>query len=198
MALLHVVWHEGLADDDYLAQRVNGASESRAAVASWWPERAERVSGVPATLLRDAARLLASAARQQLGPGAYVLTGRGAEQHAHGTDTVTAAINLSLALGAARPDRERLRVHHRPGQRAGRTGARARRPTSCPATGASATPPRERTWRRCGASTLTSCPAPGVPAIELHRPPRHRRRPTGAAGARRQPRWSPRLTPARA
>src|SRR5262249_6501270 len=30
---------------------------------------------------------------------AIILTGRGAEQHAHGTDTVTAFVNLALALG---------------------------------------------------------------------------------------------------
>jgi assimilatory nitrate reductase catalytic subunit len=33
------------------------------------------------------------------GRGAVVLTGRGVEQSTHGTDTVTAAINLALALG---------------------------------------------------------------------------------------------------
>jgi assimilatory nitrate reductase catalytic subunit len=66
---------------------------------AWWPERTEAVTGVPASTLRDAARVLASAAPSQGGRGAYVLTGRGAEQHTKGTDTVTAAVNLALALG---------------------------------------------------------------------------------------------------
>ncbi|RYV49401.1 molybdopterin oxidoreductase family protein, partial [Pengzhenrongella frigida] len=49
--------------------------------------------------LRRAARLLAAASPAGGGLGAYVLTGRGAEQHTQGTATVTAAINLALALG---------------------------------------------------------------------------------------------------
>jgi assimilatory nitrate reductase catalytic subunit len=49
--------------------------------------------------LRRAVRLLAEASPARGGAGAIVLTGRGAEQHTDGTDTVTAAINLALALG---------------------------------------------------------------------------------------------------
>jgi assimilatory nitrate reductase catalytic subunit len=43
--------------------------------------------------MRQAVRLLGSAS------SAFVLTGRGSEQHARGTDTVSAWINLALALG---------------------------------------------------------------------------------------------------
>jgi assimilatory nitrate reductase catalytic subunit len=43
--------------------------------------------------------VLAAAAPANGGRGAYILTGRGAEQHSKGTDTVTACINLALALG---------------------------------------------------------------------------------------------------
>ncbi|WP_226344604.1 molybdopterin oxidoreductase family protein [Agilicoccus flavus] len=99
LGLTHVVWAEGLADEAYLAERVNGADAVRREVAQWWPERVERETGVPAEQVRAAARLLAAAAPARGGGGAYVLTGRGAEQHAHGTDTVTAAIDLALALG---------------------------------------------------------------------------------------------------
>jgi assimilatory nitrate reductase catalytic subunit len=53
----------------------------------------ERLTGVPVPELESAARLLAGAGK------AIILTGRGAEQHAHGTDTVTALVNLALALG---------------------------------------------------------------------------------------------------
>ncbi|GAB2685075.1 molybdopterin oxidoreductase family protein [Thalassiella azotivora] len=99
LALLHVAWAEGLTDEAYLARRTHGAEDVRRAVAPWWPERAEQVCGVPAPLLRRAARLLAAAAPHRGGPGCVVLTGRGAEQHRQGTDTVTAAIDLALALG---------------------------------------------------------------------------------------------------
>jgi assimilatory nitrate reductase catalytic subunit len=99
LGLLHVVLHEGLADDAYVAERTTGFDAVRRAANAWWPERTERVTGVPAGLVRGAARRLAAASPSRGGAGAYVLTGRGAEQHANGTDTVTAAIDLALALG---------------------------------------------------------------------------------------------------
>jgi len=99
LGLTQVLWTEGLVDLDYVATRTGGVPELRASLAAWWPERVERVTGVPVAALRRAARLLADASPARGGRGAYVLTGRGAEQHAHGTDTVTAAINLALCLG---------------------------------------------------------------------------------------------------
>ncbi|MEI2732658.1 MAG: molybdopterin oxidoreductase family protein [Dermatophilaceae bacterium] len=99
LGLLHVVLHEGLADETYVQARTTGRDAVTRAVASWWPERTEAVTGVPAPLLREAARRLADGASHRGGSGSYVLTGRGAEQHAKGTDTVTACIDLALALG---------------------------------------------------------------------------------------------------
>jgi assimilatory nitrate reductase catalytic subunit len=99
LGLLHVVVHEELADRAYLASRTTGFDAVTTAVAPWWPERTEAVTAVPAPLIRQAAHRLADAAGHRGGAGAYVLTGRGAEQHAKGTDTVTACIDLALALG---------------------------------------------------------------------------------------------------
>jgi assimilatory nitrate reductase catalytic subunit len=99
LALTHVVLQEGLADTAYLAERTDDPDALFRSTASWWPERAERVTGVPATTIRRAARALAAAAPLHGGAGAFILTGRGAEQHSKGTDTVTACINLALALG---------------------------------------------------------------------------------------------------
>ena len=99
LAILHVVFAESLADEDYLARRVGGVDAVRRSVAQWWPERAESVTGVPAETLREVARLLAAASPARGGRGAYILTGRGVEQMAQGTDCVSAAINLALALG---------------------------------------------------------------------------------------------------
>ncbi|WP_101784629.1 molybdopterin-dependent oxidoreductase [Nonomuraea indica] len=93
LGLLHLVVAEGLADEEYIAARTTGFDEVRTSLASWWPERVERVTGVPVARMRQAVRAMAAAGR------AIVLTGRGAEQHAKGTDTVTAFINLALALG---------------------------------------------------------------------------------------------------
>ncbi|MFE7407741.1 molybdopterin oxidoreductase family protein [Isoptericola sp. NPDC057559] len=99
LALLHVLLAERLVDRGYLDERTTGADDVARSVAAWWPERAETVCGVPAEELRRVARLLAAASPARGGRGAYVLTGRGVEQSAQGTATVTAAINLALALG---------------------------------------------------------------------------------------------------
>jgi assimilatory nitrate reductase catalytic subunit len=91
--ILHAVVAGGYLRDDYLSLRTNGFAEVWRLAASWWPERVERVTGVAAAEQRRVAELLAQAER------AYVLTGRGTEQSASGTDAVSAWINLALALG---------------------------------------------------------------------------------------------------
>ncbi|WP_131102446.1 molybdopterin oxidoreductase family protein [Streptomonospora litoralis] len=98
LGLLHAARTEGLLDTAYIAARTSGFEAAWRHAAAFWPEQTEQVTGVPAEQVRAAARLLATA------NGAYVLTGRGAEQHAKGTDTVAAWINLALALGL--PGRE--------------------------------------------------------------------------------------------
>ena len=96
LGLSHVVIHEGLADAGYIASRTSGYEALARSVASYWPERVQTLTGVPAGLIRDTARRLADGVRRG---GSYILTGRGVEQHVDGTDTATAAINLSLLLG---------------------------------------------------------------------------------------------------
>ncbi|MCT9932701.1 molybdopterin oxidoreductase family protein [Planotetraspora sp. A-T 1434] len=93
LGLLHIAIADGYGDEGYLAERTSGFDEVRTSVSAWWPERAERVTGVPVAQMREAVRILGRASR------AMILTGRGAEQHAKGTDTVTAFINLALTLG---------------------------------------------------------------------------------------------------
>ncbi|HSL37232.1 MAG TPA: molybdopterin-dependent oxidoreductase, partial [Arthrobacter sp.] len=96
LGLAHVVIHEGLADAGYIAARTAGYDAVVRSVASYWPERVQSLTGVPAGLIRDTARRLADGSRRG---GSYILTGRGVEQHVDGTDTATAAINLALLLG---------------------------------------------------------------------------------------------------
>jgi assimilatory nitrate reductase catalytic subunit len=95
--LLHVVLAAGLCDEQYIAARTSGFDEVRRMVAGYWPERVEQITGVPAAQLRLVAERLAQAARS--GRGAMILTARGSEQHSDGAATVTAWINLALALG---------------------------------------------------------------------------------------------------
>ncbi len=91
--LLHLAIRHGDIDTAYIADRTSGFEQVRRAVRSYWPDRVERITGVPVAQLDEAARLLGEAST------AMVLTARGAEQHSNGTDTVLAFINLALALG---------------------------------------------------------------------------------------------------
>ncbi|MDX3848608.1 molybdopterin oxidoreductase family protein [Streptomyces europaeiscabiei] len=98
LGLLHLAVTENLIDIPYIETRTTGFEEVWASCVAWWPERVEQVTGVPAHDQRTAVRMLTAARR------AYLLTGRGAEQHSKGSDTVAAFINLALALGL--PGRE--------------------------------------------------------------------------------------------
>ncbi len=93
LGLLHLVIANGHVDEAYVAERTDGFEAVRRSVATWWPERVERTTGVPASELRELAELVGTAGR------VMILTARGAEQHATGSDTVLAWINLALALG---------------------------------------------------------------------------------------------------
>lgn len=93
LGLTHIVIAERLFDIAGLEEHSIGFDDLRRSVAAWWPARVQQVTGVPVTVLRDVARRLSS------GEETFILTGRGVEQHANGTDTATAAINLALVLG---------------------------------------------------------------------------------------------------
>jgi len=93
--LLHIAIRDGLIDHDFIAARTTGFVEVRRVVASYWPERVERLTGVPAKQIEAAAHLLGEART------AMVLTARGTEQQSSGVENVLAFINLALALGKA-------------------------------------------------------------------------------------------------
>ena len=91
--LLHIAIRENLVDEHYVATRTTGFDAVRRAVRAYWPDRVERTTGIAVPDLHDLVRRLAAA------PAAMILSARGAEQHADGTDTAQAWINLALALG---------------------------------------------------------------------------------------------------
>jgi assimilatory nitrate reductase catalytic subunit len=93
--LLHVALRDGLADEAFVAERTSGFEAVRRIAVSYWPERVERITGVPVAKIERAAHLLGEART------GMVLTARGAEQQSKGTDTALAFINLALALGKA-------------------------------------------------------------------------------------------------
>lgn len=97
LGLLHLVVVGDRLDVGYLTDRTVGFDDAWAHAAAWLPDRTERVTGVSVAQLERTVELLADArdARQ----GSYILTARGAEQHADGTTVVGAAIAVALALG---------------------------------------------------------------------------------------------------
>jgi formate dehydrogenase major subunit len=91
--MLHHVFAQGLEDRAFIAGRTRNADAVRAAVASYTPERAEAITGVPAALIRLAAE------RYARGPNTSTLWAMGLTQHLSGHDMVTALLNLILACG---------------------------------------------------------------------------------------------------
>jgi assimilatory nitrate reductase catalytic subunit len=91
--LLHIAIQRGLIDEDFIAARTADFERVKRTVAKYWPDRVERVTGVPAALLEKAAGILGEA------DTAMLLTGRGPEQQSQGVNNVLAFINLMLALG---------------------------------------------------------------------------------------------------
>ena len=84
--LLHILVRERMINRDYIQARTSGFGAVLQAVATYWPDRVERITGVPADDIRRAALMLGQAGT------AMVLTARGSEQHSKGTETVLAFI----------------------------------------------------------------------------------------------------------
>lgn len=93
--MLHLAIDEGWIDEAFIAQRTVGFDAVKRSVASYWPDRVERITGVPVAQIRMTVRRLAEA------KSAMILTARGCEQQSKGVDTVLSFINLALALGKA-------------------------------------------------------------------------------------------------
>jgi len=92
-ALLNVIIQENLIDQEFIDARTEGFDAVRQTVLGCTLEAAERISGIPARDLAEAARIFGSAER-----GAVVYA-MGITQHTTGTDNVQALANLVLATG---------------------------------------------------------------------------------------------------
>ncbi len=93
--LLNIAIRQGYIDEEFIANRTTGFERVRHLVSSYWPDRVERITGIPERQLMLAARLLGEAKT------AMILTARGPEQQSTGVSNVLAFINLALALGKA-------------------------------------------------------------------------------------------------
>ena len=93
--LLHVAVQDNLIDEAFIAERTTGWEAVKRTVSAYWPDRVERITGVPVADIRAAAHLLGASGT------AMILSGRGPEQQSRGVDNSLAFINMALALGKA-------------------------------------------------------------------------------------------------
>ncbi len=93
MGMMRVIVDEGLFDSAFVEARCENFEEFRSSLAAFDLDTVERITGVPAGKIAEAARVYATS-----GP-ASILYSMGITQHSHGTDNVLAISNLALLTG---------------------------------------------------------------------------------------------------
>ena len=91
--LMHVIIKEGLHAAEFVEKRTEGFAELQQIVEKFTPDYVERITGIPAQELIDAARLYARAER------GCILYCMGITQHTTGTDNVKSLANLAMLCG---------------------------------------------------------------------------------------------------
>jgi formate dehydrogenase major subunit len=89
----HVIAKEGLLDNSFTAARTEGLQDWLETVASCSPEETEQITGVPAKIIREAARQYATSG------ASLCMHGLGVTEHRWGSHGVIALCNLALATG---------------------------------------------------------------------------------------------------
>ncbi|WPD21586.1 MAG: formate dehydrogenase subunit alpha [Candidatus Electrothrix scaldis] len=92
-SLLHAILDEGLEDKDFIAARTENLDKVREHVAAYAPEVMVEQTGVPAELVRKAARLYCSTKK------GMILYGLGMTEHRNGTQGVMGLANIALVSG---------------------------------------------------------------------------------------------------
>jgi formate dehydrogenase major subunit len=96
-ALAHVIVEEGLVNESFALERCEVESYKKwkefVALERNSPEATEYITGVPAALVREAARLYAT------GGNAAIYYGLGVTEHSQGSTTVIGIANLAMATG---------------------------------------------------------------------------------------------------
>ncbi len=93
LAIMHVLFAEGLQDDDYLTRYTLGADQLQARVAEWPPERAATVTGIDAKTIRTLAL------RYGRAKSAFVRINYGLQRHAGGGMAVRTIACLPAVTG---------------------------------------------------------------------------------------------------
>src|ERR1041385_336954 len=92
-AMLNHILAQGLEDKTFIAQRTRDFDRVHEAVKPYTPEKAAKITGVPAEKIKRAAETYAR------GPNTSTLWAMGLTQHANGTDIVTSLLNLMFGCG---------------------------------------------------------------------------------------------------
>jgi formate dehydrogenase major subunit len=92
-AMMHVIVHEGLVNQEFIDSRTIGYEELKTNVEGYSPELMAPICGVEAETIRYIARLYATS------KGSMILWGMGISQHVHGTDNARCLIALALMTG---------------------------------------------------------------------------------------------------
>jgi formate dehydrogenase alpha subunit len=92
-AMAHTIVHEQLYNREFIDARVEDFDVYPGSLEGFSPAWAEQISGVPAELIRAAARLYAGA------KNAAIYWGMGISQSVHGTDNALSLANLALLTG---------------------------------------------------------------------------------------------------
>src|SRR5262249_23175792 len=92
-AMLNHILGLGLDNRDFISTRSPDFEKARKAVKPCPPEKAPRITAIPAETIRAAAETYAR------GPNTSTLWAMGLTQHANGTDIVTSLLNLMFACG---------------------------------------------------------------------------------------------------
>lgn len=93
LGLMHVIFAEGLQDDDYLARYTLGADELRARTAEYPPERVATITGIPAARIVELAREYGRA------KAAFVRINYGLQRHGGGAMAVRTIACLPAVTG---------------------------------------------------------------------------------------------------
>ncbi len=90
-AIMHTIVEEGWVQESFVADRTNGFEALKANVAGYSPEAMAPLCGVPATIIREVARLYATSRCSM------ILWGMGISQHIHGTDNARCLIAMAMS-----------------------------------------------------------------------------------------------------
>ena len=92
-AMANVIVEEELFDEKFIENRVDGWEGFKKFIGEWPPDRAAKICQIDSQLIREAARLYATASPSMC------FHGLGLTEHTQGTESVMALVNLALITG---------------------------------------------------------------------------------------------------